>query len=82
MDASVSNNKQRWNEDICRCECREELIDKESCDKGSVFNPSNCECECHKSCDLGKYLDYKNCKCRRKIVGELVKECSESIDEN
>ena len=25
--------------DKCRCECREELIDKERCDKGSVFNP-------------------------------------------
>ena len=28
LDASVSNNKQRWNEDKCRCECREELSDK------------------------------------------------------
>ena len=25
LDASVCNNKQRWNEDKCRCEC-EELI--------------------------------------------------------
>ena len=23
LDASVCNNKQRWNEDKCRCECRE-----------------------------------------------------------
>ena len=30
LDASVCNNKQRWNKDKCRCECREELIDKES----------------------------------------------------
>ena len=27
FDASVCNNKQRWNEDKCRCECKE-LIDK------------------------------------------------------
>ena len=27
LDASVFNNKQRWNEDKCRCECKE-LIDK------------------------------------------------------
>ena len=27
LDASVCNNKQRWNEDKCRCECKE-LIDK------------------------------------------------------
>ena len=27
LDASVRNNKQKWNEDKCRCECRE-LVDK------------------------------------------------------
>ena len=27
LDASVCNNKQRWSEDKCRCECKE-LIDK------------------------------------------------------
>ena len=32
LDASVCNNKQRWNEDKRRCECRE-LIDKGMCDK-------------------------------------------------
>ena len=32
------------------------------------WNPSNCECKCHKSCDFGKYLEYENCKCRKKIV--------------
>ena len=45
----------------CRCECREELIDKQSCDKGFIWNPSNCNCECDKSYDIGEYLDYKNC---------------------
>ena len=33
LDSSVCNKKQRWNEDKCRCECREELSDKERCDK-------------------------------------------------
>ena len=42
LDAGVCNNKQRWNEDKCRCEGREELSDKERCDKGFVWNPSNC----------------------------------------
>ena len=28
LDASVCNNKKRWNEDKCRCECRKELSDK------------------------------------------------------
>ena len=32
LDASVCNTKQRWNEDKCRCECKE-LIDKGTCDK-------------------------------------------------
>ena len=26
LDSSVCNNKQRWNDDKCRCECNEELI--------------------------------------------------------
>ena len=59
-----------------------ELIDKERCDKGLVWNSSNRNCECDKSCYIGGYLDYNNCKCRRKIVCELVKECSKNIDEN
>ena len=32
VDASVCNNKQRWNNDKCQCECKE-LIDKGICDK-------------------------------------------------
>ena len=44
-----------------------ELIDKGVCDKGYVWNPSNCECECDKSCNIGDYLDYSSCKYRKKI---------------
>ena len=32
LDATVCNNKQKWNENKRRCECREELSDKERCD--------------------------------------------------
>ena len=39
LDASVCNNKQHWNDDKCRCECKE-LIDKGVFDKGSIWNPS------------------------------------------
>ena len=42
LDKIICNSKQRWNEDKCRCECKE-LIDKGVCDKGFIFNPSNCE---------------------------------------
>ena len=33
LNASVCNNKQRWNNDKCRCSFKE-LIDKGICDKG------------------------------------------------
>ena len=80
LDASVCNNKQRWNEDKCMCECKE-LVDKGVCDKGFIWNSSNCDCECDKSCDIGEYLDYSNCKCRKKLFDNLVEECTENIDE-
>ena len=51
------------------------------CDKGFIWNPSNCECECDKTCDIGEYLDYENCKCRKKLVDKLVDECTETIEE-
>ena len=57
------------------------MIDKGICDKGLIWNPSNCECECDKSCNIGEYLDYKNCKCRKKLVDKLVEECTENIEE-
>ena len=80
LDASVCNNKQRWNSDKCQCECKE-LIDKGICDKGYIWNPSNCQWECDKSCDFGQHLYYENCKCRKKLVEELIEECNESIEE-
>ena len=52
------------------------------CDKGFNWNPSNCGCECDKSCDFGEHLYYKNCRCRKKIIDNLVEECSDSIDGN
>ena len=41
LDASICNNKQRLNDDKCRCECKE-LIEKGMCDKGFIWNPNNC----------------------------------------
>ena len=80
LNASIFNSKQRWNNDKCRSNCKE-LIDKGICDKGFIWDPSNCECECDKFCDIGEYLDYENCKCRKKLVDRLVDECAENIDE-
>ena len=45
-------------------------------DKGFIWNPSNCECECDKSCDIGEYLDI-----RKKVLDKLADECNETIDE-
>ena len=44
FSANTCNNKQRWNKEKCRRECKE-LIDKGVCDQGFIWNPSNCECE-------------------------------------
>ena len=65
FNSSVCNNKQRWNNDKCRCECKW-LIYVIVCDK---------------SCDVGEYLDYENCKCRKKLVDKLVEECTETVEE-
>ena len=35
LDASIFNNKQRWTDDKCRCECKE-LIEKGMRDKGFI----------------------------------------------
>ena len=68
------------NNDKCRRECKE-LIDNRICDKGFIWNPSNCEYECDKSCDLEEYLDYASCDCRNRLIDKLVEECSDNIHE-
>ena len=76
----VVNVSVRWNEDKCKCECKE-LVDKKECGKGFISNPSSCNFECNESCSVGKYLDHKNCKCRKKAVDSLVEKCNKSINE-
>ena len=76
----VCNNKQLWNNDQCRCECKE-LIDKGVCDKGYAWNPSNCECECDKSCDFGEYLDYEDGKYRKRLADKFLEECNQIVEE-
>ena len=81
LEVNVCNNKQRWNSNKYRCECKE-LIDKGIYDKGFIWNPSNCKCEFDKSCDLEEYLDYENCMCRKRLFDKLVEERSENIKGN
>ena len=66
--------------EISVCECKE-LIDTGLCDKGFVWNPSNCDCKCDKSCDISEYLEYSNFKFRKNLVDKLVEECTENIEE-
>ena len=81
LDTRVFNNKQRWNNDKCRYECKE-LIYKRMWDQGFIWIPSNCKYECEKLCDPGDYLDYKNCRCRKRLIDKPVEECNENIDGN
>ena len=46
LTSPVCNDRQEWNENICRCECKEDLINKLVCDKGYMWNPSTCSREC------------------------------------
>ena len=74
LTSAVFNTKQVWNEDKCRCECTEDLIDKGACDKEYIWNPSDC--------GIGQYLDYKSCVCRNSLVDKLVEECTNVIEGN
>ena len=71
--SAVCNNKQEWNENKCRCECKEDLIDKLVCDKGYMWHLSTCDCD--KYCGTGQYLDYDNRVCRKKLIDYLIEEC-------
>ena len=80
--ASVCNNRQRWNDDKCRCECKE-LIDKGVCDKGFIWHRSNYECECECSYTIcvaltiialafsngiGPYFAYSHCYLKKILL--------------
>ena len=79
LDLSICNNKQLWNNDKYRCECKE-LIDKSRCGDEFIWNPSTCECEWHKSCGTWEILDYKNCKCRKRLIEKTSWKIKEDID--
>ena len=78
--SAVCNDRKEWNENKCRCECKEDLINKLVCDKGYMWNPSTCSCECDRYCETGQYLYYKNCVCRKKIIDDLIEQCASIVD--
>ena len=80
LTSAICNDKQEWNENKCSCECKEDLVSNLACDKGYMWNLSTCACECDKFCDIGQYLDYKNCVCRKKLIDDLIEQCTSIID--
>ena len=81
LNSSVCNSKQIWNSDACRCDCNEDFAGIINCNKGYTWNPSTCECQCDKWCKTGQYLDHKNCVCKNKLVGRVIAECTNVINE-
>ena len=81
LNSSVCNSKQIWNSDACRCDCNEDFAGIISCAKGYMWNPSTCECQCDMWYKPGQYLDHKICVCKNKLVGGIIGECTNVINE-
>ena len=80
LTSIICNDRQEWNENKCRCECKEDLVSKLVCDKGYIWNPSTSSCEYDRYCETGQYLDYKNYVCRKKITDDLIEQCNNIVD--
>ena len=81
LNSSICNNKQIWNSDTCRCDCNEDFAGMINCAKGYTWNPSIYECQCDTWCKPGQYLNHKNCICKNKLIGRLIEECTNVINE-
>ena len=81
LNSSICNSKQIWNSDACSCDRNEDFAGIINCDKGYMWNPSTCACECGMWCKPGQYLDYKNCICKNKLIGRVIAECTNVINE-
>ena len=81
LNLSVCNSKQIWNSDTCRCDFYKDFAGIISCDKGYTWNQSTCVCECDMWCKPSQYLDYKKCICENKLIGRVIVECTNIINE-
>ena len=50
LDPIICNNRQKWNKDKCRCECKKSVHKK--CDNDFVWSPRSCKRECKKTAHL------------------------------
>ena len=80
LTPAICSDRQEWNENKCRCKCKEDLVSKLAYDKGYMWNLSTCSCECDRYCEAGQYLDYKNCVCIKKIIDDLIEQCTSIVD--
>ena len=71
LNSSVCNSKQIWNSDTCRCDCNEDFAGIINCTK----------CEGDVLCKPGQYLVNENCVCKNKLVGRVIGECTNVINE-
>ena len=74
-------NSSVCNSDTCRCDCNEDFTGIINCTKGYMWNPSTCACECDMWCKPDQYLDHKNCVCKNILVGRVIAECTNVINE-
>ena len=72
--------------ELCECECKCRLNEslcnskqKWNPEKGYMWNPSTCCCECNKACKIDKYLDTKNCLCEKSLIGKLLLKCEDEV---
>ena len=80
LTSAIRNDKQNWNANKCVCECKEDLVSKLVCDKGYMWNLSTCACECDKLCEVGQYLNYRGCVFRKKLIDDLIEQCTTVVD--
>ena len=52
------------------------------CEKGYMWDPSTCACECDMWCKPGQYLDYENCVCKNKLIDKINSICTSFINES
>ena len=46
-----------------------------------IKGPSTCACKCDMWCKPGQYLDHKKCVCKNKLIGRVIAECTNIINE-
>ena len=80
LTSAICNDKQELNKNKCVCECKEDLVSKLVCHKEYMWNPSTCSCECDKYCEVGQYLDYREYVCRKKLIDDLIEQCTTVVD--